>query len=149
MAKKRDYEIRVVKGEKYRVDTKTGEMRLIPKSHDTSFVSRKTSSVSSRDVVSAVRVLFIIILCISVFRIVQNRESLSLNGFLDMISNSPTISTDWISFNNLHWDAPKGFKWLANIFNTFVDFLSFAVFISIAAINAILYLLYFLRWFLL
>lgn len=104
------------------------------------------SRFSASDVFSVLKIIILIVFAVTVLRVLQNKDSLTLETFLDLCANSPTIPTDWIKFTDFSVSWGGILKPISIFLNTIGDIFSFALFVSVAAANVVLYAVYFMRY---
>lgn len=102
---------------------------------------------NSKALGSIFSVIVFLLIVVALFWNLSGRTSFpTLQSFLEMLQDVPTISTDWISFISFNLDLPDWLGWLNAILDFLEGIVQLGSFVIVGLLNVVPFIVYFLKW---
>lgn len=90
-------------------------------------------------------IVIMILLVISIFGVLANKELIDFGGFLSILRNAPTIDLGWLNLSSASIGDWGAFNFLKDFIYLILGALDVVSFIGTALLQVVLYIVYFLK----
>lgn len=106
---------------------------------------RQKSAFLIDNKVSIFGIVIFILLIISIFAVLSDKQVIDFGGFLSILRNAPTIDLGWLNLSNASIGDWGAFNFLKDFIYLILGALDIVSFIGTALVQVVLYIVYFLK----